>query len=148
MSVRDQQEAQVAIIGAGFSGTMAAVQLARRGISAVLIGRTPQAGKGVAYSTEDPAHLLNIPAAKMSAWPDRPDDFVKAIAGEGYGPEDYVPRMLFGRYLRRILDKSAVNLVEGEAVAVERSGEGWKVRLGDGRTIGVGTGISPPPFIP
>ncbi len=73
---------QVAIIGAGFSGTMAAVQLARRGIEVVLIGRHAQAGRGVAYSTEDPAHLLNIPAAKMSAWPDQPDDFVAAIAGE------------------------------------------------------------------
>ena len=153
MSVRDQQEAQVAIIGAGFSGTMAAVQLARRGISAVLIGRSPQAGKGVAYSTEDPAHLLNIPAAKMSAWPDRPDDFVKAIAGEGFGPDDYVPRMLFGCYLRRILDGSAVTLIEGEALAVERSGGGYKVRLGDGRTIGVAAlvlapGNQPPDALP
>ena len=135
MSGRDQHEAQVAIIGAGFSGTMAAVQLARRGISAVLIGRGHQAGKGVAYSTEDSAHLLNIPAAKMSAWHDRPDDFVAAIAGEGFGPEDYVPRMLFGRYLRQILEESAVTLIEGEAVAVERSGDGWSVRHGDGRTI-------------
>ena len=129
------QRAQVAIIGAGFSGTMAAVQLARRGIDIVLVGRGTQAGMGVAYSTEDAAHLLNIPAAKMSAWPDRPDDFVDAIAEEGFGPEDYVPRMLFGRYLRRILDESAVPLVEREAVAVARSADGWTVRLDDGRTI-------------
>lgn len=135
MSERDQQEAQVAIIGAGFSGTMAAVQLARRGIGAVLIGRPPQAGKGVAYSTEDPAHLLNIPAAKMSAWPDEPDDFVAAIAEEGFGPEDYVPRLLFGRYLRKILDASPVTLIEGEARAVEQTGGRWIVRLGDGRKI-------------
>ena len=145
--------AQVAIIGAGFSGTMAAVQLARRGISVVLIGRPPQAGKGVAYATEDPAHLLNIPAAKMSAWPDQPDDFVAAISEKGFGPEDYVPRRLFGRYLRRILDESAATLIEGEAVAVERSGEGWKVRLGDGRTIGAAAlvlapGNQPPDAMP
>ena len=132
MSGRDQQEAQVAIIGAGFSGTMAAVQLARRGIDLVLIGRGHQAGRGVAYSTEDSAHLLNIPAAKMSAWPDRSDDFVEAM---GVGPEDYVPRLLFGRYLRRILDESAVCLLEGEAVAVEQTGDGWTVRMGDGRAI-------------
>ena len=130
-----QQAVQVAVVGAGFSGTMAAVQLSRRGISAVLIGRGDQAGKGVAYSTEDPAHLLNIPAAKMDAWSDRPGDFVAAISGQGFGPEDYVPRMLFGRYLRHILDESAVRLVEGEAVAVEQWEGGWTVRLGDGRTI-------------
>ena len=131
----DQRKTQVAIIGAGFSGTMAAVQLARRGIDVMLVGRGTQAGKGVAYSTEDAAHLLNIPVAKMSAWPDRPDDFVDAIAEEGFGPDDYVPRMLFGRYLRRILDESAVTLVEREAVAVTRSDDGWNVRLADGRTI-------------
>lgn len=129
------QQAQVAIIGAGFSGTMAAVQLARRGIDVMLVGRGPQAGRGVAYSTEDAAHLLNIPAAKMSAWPDRPDDFVDAIATTGFGPEDYVPRALFGHYLRRILDQSAVSLVEREAVAVAWSGDAWTVRFADGRTI-------------
>ena len=149
----DQQMAQVAIIGAGFSGTMAAVQLAQRGISAVVIGRPSQAGRGVAYSTEDPAHLLNIPAAKMSAWPDRPDDFVAAISEKGFGPEDYVPRMLFGRYLRRILDESAATLIEGKAVAVERSGEGWKVRLGNGHIIGAAAlvlapGNQPPDALP
>ena len=82
---------------------MTAVQLARRGIDAVLIGRPPQVGKGVAYSTEDPAHLLNIPAVKMGAWPDSPGDFAQAT---GSDPEDYVPRKLFGRYLRDILDAS------------------------------------------
>ena len=141
---------QVVIIGAGFAGTMAAVQLAQRGIEVVLVGRGDQAGKGVAYSTEDTAHLLNIPAAKMSAWPDRLDDFVEK---SGVGPEDYVPRMLFGRYLRRILDESAVTLIEGEAVKVERSGEGWIVRLGDGQTIAAAAlvlapGNQPPDALP
>jgi uncharacterized NAD(P)/FAD-binding protein YdhS len=127
---------QAAVIGAGFSGTMTAVQLARRGVDVVLIGRPPQVGKGVAYSTDNPAHLLNIPAAKMSAWPERPDDFVDSIAGEGLGAEDYVPRHLFGRYLRDILDQSGVTVIEGEAVAAERSERGWTVRLGDGSAVG------------
>ncbi|MES2904060.1 MAG: FAD/NAD(P)-binding protein [Pseudomonadota bacterium] len=130
-----KQETQVAVVGGGFAGTMAAVQLARRGIAVVLIGRGSQIGKGVAYSTEDTAHLLNIPAAKMSAWPDRPDDFVEAIAGAGLGPEDYVPRLLFGHYLRAILDEAAVSLVNGDAVAAEPATEGWTVRLADGRAV-------------
>ena len=126
---------RVAIVGAGFAGTMAAVQLARRGIDATLIGRPPQIGKGVAYSTDDPAHLLNIPAAKMSAWPDRPDDFVEAIAGADFGPEDYVPRLLFGHYLRAILDGSSVEVMVGEAVAAEPADGGWTVGLDDGRAV-------------
>ena len=108
---------------------MTAVQLARRGIDAVLIGRPPQVGKGVAYSTEDPAHLLNIPAVKMGAWPDSPGDFAQAT---GLDPEAYVPRKLFGEYLRDILDASAVTVVEGEAVGVE---PGWTVRMADGSRI-------------
>lgn len=129
---------------------MVAVQLERRGIKAVLIGRGDQAGKGVAYSTEDPAHLLNIPAAKMSAWRDRLDDFVEK---SGVDPEDYVPRMLFGRYLREILDQSPAHLIEGEAVAAERSGNGWTVRLGNGRSIAaqalvLAPGNQPPDVLP
>ncbi|MEO6579838.1 MAG: FAD-dependent oxidoreductase [Sphingomicrobium sp.] len=120
---------RVAIIGAGFSGTMTAVHLARRGLDVSLIGRPPQAGKGVAYSTDDPAHLLNIPAVKMGAWPEAPDDFAKAI---GADPEDYVQRKQFGRYLRAILDGSRVTLIEGEAVGAER---GWTVRMADGSAI-------------
>ena len=123
------------MIGGGFAGTMAAVQLARLGIAVVLIGRGSQVGKGVAYSTEDPAHLLNIPAAKMSAWPDRPDDFVDAIADAGLGPEDFVPRLLFGHYLRSILDESAVTVTVGNAVAAEPDDGGWTVRLDDGRGV-------------
>ncbi len=120
---------RVAIVGAGFAGTMAAVQLAKRAIAVTLIGRSPQVGKGVAYSTEDPAHLLNIPAAKMGAWPDAPGDFAEATRSD---PEAYVPRMLFGGYLRGILEASAVTVVEGEAVGVE---PGWTVRMADGSRI-------------
>ncbi|MEO7409999.1 MAG: FAD/NAD(P)-binding protein, partial [Sphingomicrobium sp.] len=130
-----EQETQVAVIGGGFAGTMAAVQLSRRGIAAVLIGRGSQIGKGVAYSTDDQAHLLNIPAAKMSAWPDRPDDFVEAIGDAGFGPEDYVPRLLFGHYLRSILEESGVAVVNGEAIAAEPGEAGWTVRLDDGRAV-------------
>jgi len=108
---------------------MVAVQLAKRGIEVVLIGCGSEAGRGVAYSTNDPAHVLNIPAAKMSAWPDVPGDFVAAT---GADPEDYVERRRFGTYLRAILDGSPVTLIEGEAVGVQ---PGWTVRLADGRGI-------------
>ena len=138
---------RVAIIGAGFSGTMTAVHLARRGIEVTLIGRSPQVGKGVAYSTDDPAHLLNIAAGKMGAWPDAPGDFAAATRCD---PQDYVPRMLFGRYLRGILEASDVTLVEGEAVGVE---PGWTVRMADGSRIAadalvLAPGNQPPDALP
>ena len=64
----------VAIVGGGFSGTMAAAQLARQGIESVLIKGGGTLARGTAFSTLAPAHLLNVRAATMSAWPDEPDD--------------------------------------------------------------------------
>ena len=55
----------VAIVGGGFSGTMVAAQLARKGVDAVLIDGSGRAGQGVAYSTSDAAHVLNIQADVM-----------------------------------------------------------------------------------
>jgi uncharacterized NAD(P)/FAD-binding protein YdhS len=53
-----------AIIGAGFSGTLAAVQLlnpSNRPLTVYLIERDPhQFARGVAYSTEQGCHLLNV----------------------------------------------------------------------------------------
>src|SRR5579872_2070048 len=73
----------IAIIGGGFTGSMAFANLVRFGAQAdfplhiVLIDRQPAFGEGIAYRTNDPRHLLNVPAARMSAWPDRPDDFLE-----------------------------------------------------------------------
>ena len=66
----------VAIIGAGFSGTLLAINLLRHdGPAATLIERGDAAGLGVAYGTRQSDHLLNVRAANMSAFPDRPDHF-------------------------------------------------------------------------
>jgi uncharacterized NAD(P)/FAD-binding protein YdhS len=127
--------ADVIIVGGGYSGTMLAAQLARRGTGAVIIEGGGRAGRGAAYSTDEPAHLLNVTAGRMSAWADRQDDFAKAVAGEGYAPGDFVPRMRFGAYLRDILDQSKAEVVDGWAVGAERDGDGWTVRLSDGRTV-------------
>ena len=124
----------VAVVGGGFSGTMAAAQLAGRGLSVVLIEGGGREGRGVAYSTREAVHLLNVPAARMSAWPDRPDDFVNC----GYDAGAFAPRRDYGIYLRSILDNavaSGVELVEAQAVAAVRDGEEWRVAQSGGRDI-------------
>jgi uncharacterized NAD(P)/FAD-binding protein YdhS len=127
----------VIVVGGGFSGTMTAVELARRGVRVVLIEGGGRAGRGTAYSTRDPAHLLNVPAARMSAFGDRPDHFAAAVAGEDFG--DFVPRARFGAYVRGLLDEAMagglVTLVEEQATAAARADEGWAVTLGDGRVV-------------
>jgi uncharacterized NAD(P)/FAD-binding protein YdhS len=59
----------------------------------------------MAYSTVCPLHLLNVPAAKMSAFPGEPNHFVEWLAASGYARYDgraFVPRSIFGEYLARI----------------------------------------------
>src|SRR4051794_29311876 len=93
----------VAIVGGGFSGTMAAAQLARKGIDCVLIDGSGRAGQGVAYSTRDPAHVLNVRAEVMSAWPEDLEHFVRVAEAGGSARRDFVQRREFGLYLRKVL---------------------------------------------
>ena len=125
----------VAIVGGGFSGTMVAANLARHNIRSILIEGGGLAGRGVAFSTRDPAHLLNVPAGNMSAWPDEPDDFA-VLAGDGAA---FAERRIFGRYLGSILDQAIgsgnVQLVEGRIVGAARGNEGWRLELDDGQSL-------------
>ena len=149
----DGSAVDVVIVGGGFSGTMLAAQLARRGLSSIIVEGCGRAGRGTAFSTPEDIHLLNVPAAKMSAWPDAPDDFAAAVADEGYQPGDFVPRRRFGAYLGAILDQALssgrARLVERNAVAAESLTEGWSVRLDDGtslssRALALAQGNQPP----
>jgi len=126
----------VAIVGGGFSGTMVAAQLARKGIECVLIDGSGRAGHGVAYSTQEPAHVLNVRAEVMSAWPEDLEHFVKVAEAEGGTRRDFVQRRHFGRYLRAILkdgiDSGRLHLIERQAVRAEPNEGGWSVRLDNG----------------
>src|SRR3954465_4646315 len=113
---------RVAIVGAGYSGTMAAVEIARAapGAGIVLIEKSGRFAAGAAYGTNSPGHLLNVRARNMSALAGEPDHFADWAAGEGWSPDDYVPRRDYRGYLAGLLDAApGVERVTGEAVAVE-----------------------------
>ena len=62
----------IAIVGAGFSGSLVAAHLlktATRPLIIKLIERSQEIGKGIAYGTQTTGHLLNVSAGKMSAFP-------------------------------------------------------------------------------
>jgi uncharacterized NAD(P)/FAD-binding protein YdhS len=126
----------VAIVGGGFSGTMVAANLARRGIRSTIIEASGQAGQGAAYSTTEPAHLLNIRAHNMGAWAENPEDF--AIR-EKLDRQSFAQRRQYGRYLRAILDEAIdggrVNVVKDRAVGAERDSGAWRVRLESGGAV-------------
>ncbi|HEY0011774.1 MAG TPA: FAD/NAD(P)-binding protein [Allosphingosinicella sp.] len=129
MSVR------AAVIGGGLSGALQAIHLLREGAAHVtLIERARTPGRGVAYSTDRPEHLLNVPARRMSAWGDQPDHFVRWYEQRGGAAESFAPRMAFGDYVVEQLAAAAgegLEIVRGEAVDVE----GKEVLLADGRRI-------------
>jgi uncharacterized NAD(P)/FAD-binding protein YdhS len=154
----------VAIVGAGASGILTAAQLAvqatERGtaLEIQLIDPQPGTGLGVAYSTTDRRHRLNVSAGRISAWPDRPDHFVQWLQQHEPAeadPAGFAPRMAFGRYLGDVL-REAID-ASGGRVQVERVvdrvtglvplGRRWRVRTGpdqiryvDAVVLAVGSG--------
>ncbi|SNR94537.1 Uncharacterized NAD(P)/FAD-binding protein YdhS [Streptosporangium subroseum] len=101
----------VAVVGGGASGTLAAVHLLRRAralampLEVVLIDQYGRHALGQAYSTTDPHHLLNACVSKMSAIEGDPGHLLRWARRDGLdidGP-DYLPRQVYGRYLREVL---------------------------------------------
>jgi uncharacterized NAD(P)/FAD-binding protein YdhS len=154
----------IAVIGAGFSGVMTALHLLRQAsqVKVVLVERRGPLGLGAAYATDDPAHRLNVRAGNMSAWPDRPNDFVDWLAARdlGVGPGGFATRGDYGRYLQGLLTAMAGSpaaagrllITPDEITALERSGDGWTLTCGMGRTLAAGAVVlalgNPPPCPP
>ncbi|MHB8382199.1 MAG: FAD/NAD(P)-binding protein [Candidatus Binataceae bacterium] len=142
--------AKVAIIGAGFSGSILAVQLLRRirsdpraALHIDLIGKSGF-GRGLAYSTTSRRHLLNVPAGKMSAFSTEPNHFVDwlrghpaASAAQAIAPSSFVPRLLYGRYLEDLLAQAnhehpqQIATHPRTAIAVEPAGDGLRIDFAD-----------------
>ena len=98
----------VAVVGAGAAGTLTALQLAdrahrvRRELTVVLVDPADRPGRGVAYSTTDRRHLLNVTSGGMSAMPQQPGHFVDWLRREvdaAAEPCGFAARADYGRYL-------------------------------------------------
>ncbi|HET9231117.1 MAG TPA: FAD/NAD(P)-binding protein, partial [Vitreimonas sp.] len=138
---------RVAIVGGGFSGAVLAAHLARRGRRApdiILIEKGRRFGPGLAYGTKDPAHLLNVRAANLSAFPDRPDHFVHWLGGRRAGPDvrtRFAQRMKYGAYVERTLRGAKswggpkLNRLCATVIACSPEGEGWRLALDNGRSV-------------
>ncbi|GLY94423.1 FAD/NAD(P)-binding protein [Actinoplanes sp. NBRC 103695] len=96
----------VAVVGGGCAGVLASVAVLRRTDADVVLIEPGEPGGGVAYGpSARPWHLLNSRAGAMSAFPDDPGHFVRWAGVERC---DFVPRRIYGRYLREVLDWAAV----------------------------------------
>ena len=113
----------IAIIGGGFAGTLTAVNLIRQcryAVKIVLIESQQKAGRGMAYSTLSEKHLLNVPAGRMSAFPDKPLHFLRWAQSQDKKVKEssFLKRSLYGEYLESILQSTLKELPHG--VAFER----------------------------
>ena len=139
--------ATIAIVGAGFCGTTVAINLLRASPATVrrvlLIERVERQIGGVAYSTGSASHTLNVPAGRMSAFEDDPDDFLRFVraAEPSLTGGSFVPRRSYGEYLAARLDEArrASDLpllrVAGEVVGIAEGAEAVTLALADGRLL-------------
>ncbi len=159
--------ASIAVIGAGFSGTLLALQLQRRampGTQVLLIGRDQPFGPGLAYSTGNANHLLNVPAGRMSAFDDQPDGFLDWLQRQpaqilqGIDPraDAFVPRRLYGAYLRHLLNMAlhqrsgtCIELLHANVTELEHGPHGLTLRCEAGESVGAAFAVlatgNPPP---
>lgn len=103
----------VVVVGGGFCGALCVVHLLRSGIAGigriVLVDDGARIGRGVAYSTDEPLHLLNVPAGRMSAFPHDAEHFLRfaqSIDATARGG-DFLPRKMYGDYIESVLLEAA-----------------------------------------
>jgi uncharacterized NAD(P)/FAD-binding protein YdhS len=136
----------VVIVGAGFSaiGLLANLlkELPEQAAIAV-VADDSGFGRGTAYRTELHLHRLNVPAGRMSAFPDRPSDFVEWLNRKGRQatPSSFVSRHDYGLYMRDTLaamlrpqqQRARVDFLKSRAKALSVDGQGAKsIRLANG----------------
>lgn len=146
----------IAIIGGGFSGVMTAVNLARLSrhpLRLTLINHQRPTGRGIAYGTRRAEHLLNVAARNMSAFPDIPDHFLQWLRTRSEFDavpdielrERFIPRMIYGDYLRGLLQQNLqspaesapvrTSFIENEAVEIQLENAGAIVHLSNGDRV-------------
>jgi uncharacterized NAD(P)/FAD-binding protein YdhS len=110
-------KADIAIIGAGFSGTMVLANLVRKTeepCTIAILDRQDSFNKGIAYKPSSYSFLLNVAAKRMSAFPEDPDHFLNWVCTHNdfhlYSREalanSFLPREIYRQYLTSIWNET------------------------------------------
>lgn len=150
MSIEPTRDFDIAIIGGGAGGVLTAIHALRQvdaGVRIVLIEPVARLAQGVAYATTHAEHLLNVPARRMSAFNDLPDDFTDFLVDDaGEGARDalavsYAERRRYGDYLRDRLQRARdathahFEVLQDRVVALDAGGDGLHLALASGGSL-------------
>ncbi|WP_244662068.1 FAD/NAD(P)-binding protein [Mesorhizobium huakuii] len=160
----------IAIVGGGFSGAATAFHLARllpAGAADIVVVEPREGlGYGLAYSTPDPSHRINVPASRMTLISGQNSHFADWMEQTGAIVDDpeaiaangalYPQRRVFGRYveshLQPLLFGKTIRHVRSAVASVELSGQGYHLILADGGTLAADALViattHPPPALP
>jgi uncharacterized NAD(P)/FAD-binding protein YdhS len=157
---RPNARPSVCIVGGGFSGVLTALHLLAlpKGPTIRLVERSPVFGRGVAFATANPNHLLNVRVANMSALPEQPDHFREWLAGHGgwSAHGGFVTRAAYGAYLQDLLRQAVRGAPAGrllldtdEVVGARPASRGWRLATRMGRSLEadalvLAVGLAPP----
>jgi uncharacterized NAD(P)/FAD-binding protein YdhS len=104
---------RLAVIGCGAAGALLAIELMRRPdlpgpVELLIVEPRPELGRGVAYSTPDPLHLLNVPVQAMSAVSGDSEHLLRWAREQGSAADgsDFLRRTEYGHYLTETLESS------------------------------------------
>ena len=138
------------VIGGGASGVLLAYQLlrlGRRAFRVTLIEQRPEIGRGLAYHTGNPDHLLNVRVANMSAVPEDPDHFWRWLSARDtcrcVDRYCFVPRRVYGDYIASLIrplvsrgdDASGLRILTGECVSIRENPDGVVAELASGAEL-------------
>ena len=148
MTLQQTSRLRVVIIGGGFSGASLAWQLAELQVHAnvTVVEPRSQLGRGLAYSSAEAVHRINVPAHRMTMDPERREDFLEWLLeaeADGSLPPDpesvtalgerFPRREVFGRYvgerLAPHLASGRIRHVRARVSDIERTPDGSLVLM-------------------
>jgi len=144
----------IAIIGGGFCGTMTAVNLFRQAktpLDIKIINSNYPLANGIAYSAHTSKYLLNVPAANMGAFADKPLDFADWLVENNFYTHEekeilsrtFQPRKFYGLYLKDVWNKALeskpafidVEVIDAFADDIQPNDETYTIILNNGNTV-------------
>ena len=83
---------RIVIVGGGATGSIAAMnalRIAPEGWEVCIVEKRSEIGRGLAYSTREPDHRLNVRASNMGVFADDPGHFTRWLTARGIRTDDF-----------------------------------------------------------